>query len=183
MRTNDEQWLRDELPSTRTGRGVAKSMLGMMGATVQPSTKFASKKEMIANLSCEVGNISIPAFGTTGNACVWRADASSQIRFLGYPLELVLSSNTQMGKAMTSQKTADSVNLKAAYDPSVFQVPSAVKNMPFYADEPSYTQPEKEDADLDCKTEKNRHRPLCRCGGASQMVCIGVAQNRYRSLQ
>ena len=152
-RPTAEQWVRNELPGPTVSKVVGNTMAGLWGFKASRSTK----KDMVASLFCEKGEYSMGSKREmVGSACVWRAKPEDHLIFLGHPLELVLSSNTHVGKGMTNQETADSVNLREAYNSSVFQVPSAVKNMPFYADEPNYTQPEKDDLDLDCKAEKKR---------------------------
>lgn len=151
-RPSGEQWSRDELPGAKNSKKMAKTMTGLMGFTVSPT----GRKDKIANLYCEVGELSTPQPEFKGTSCIWRANDDDRMNFLGFPLELVLSSKTQIAKGAVGQKMADSVNLKEAYDPSVFEVPSEVKNMPFYADEPNYTQSESDDSDLDCEAEKRK---------------------------
>ncbi len=148
-----EQWIRDELPGPTTSRVVGNTLFGLWGGKVKPT----GQKDKIANLFCEIDTVGLGQKGElTGTTCTWRANSKNGLMFLGHPLELVLSSNNQISKSISNQVIADSVNLKAAYNHSVFQVPSAVKNMPFYPDEPNHTKPEPDDFDLDCKAEKKR---------------------------
>lgn len=148
-----EQWGRDEVLGKTTGKAMVNTIVGLWDIKVQPT----GKKDRIANLNCDVANTS---FGNknemVGTACVWRSEPKDRLIFLGHPLELSLSSELQMGKGSTSQHKADSVNLREAYDSSVFAVPKAVVNMPFYADEPNYTKSESDESDLDCKAEKKK---------------------------
>jgi hypothetical protein len=148
-----EQWSRSELPGPAVSKVVGGAMAGLWNFKMSRS----AKKNMIANLFCEEGGFSMESKREmVGSACVWRARPEDRLQFLGHSLELVLSSNTQMGEGVTVQETSDSVNLREAYDAHVFQVPKEVLNMPFYADQPDYTKPDDGDADLDCKSEKKR---------------------------
>ncbi|WP_047535397.1 hypothetical protein [Methylotenera sp. N17] len=152
-RPQGEQWVRSELPSSAVSKMTGNAVAGLWGFNVRPT----GKKDRIANLFCDVAEIRLGKTNElAGTMCAWHSDPKDHLVFLGHPLELDLSSQMQMGKGATSQHVANKVNLREAFDASVLQVPSAVKNMPFYADEPNYTKPEKDDTDLDCKAEKKR---------------------------
>ena len=152
-RTNGEQWVKNEIPNATT----SKLIVGTLAGQWRFKLSAVSKKDMIAGLFCEIRDFSMGKKNEMlGSACLWRSTTKDHLMFVGHPLELALSTNTQVGKGVLNSKVADSVNLREAYNSSVFQVPNTLKNKPFYADEPSYTKPEKDDSNLDCKAEKKK---------------------------
>jgi|GEM_PF-2116640 hypothetical protein len=147
-----QQWVRSELPNGRMGRHAANSMTTLLGFSVTPT----GRRDLIANLFCEGSLLTSPHPDFKSNACIWRAKREDHLQFLGFPLELVLSSQTQVAKNSIATVVAETVVLNAPYIPDVFQLPESVINMPFYAGAPGSLKSENEYADLDCIAEKRR---------------------------
>ena len=152
-RRQAEQWVRSGLPSSTTSKLISNAMVGLWDFKV----RLTGRKDRIANLFCEISETSLGKMNEiVGTVCMWKSDTFDRLVFLGHPHALALNSTTKMDDGTTNQQTAWSVNIKEAYNSAVFQVPKEMLNMPFYADEPNYTEPEKEDANLDCKAENGR---------------------------
>ena len=88
-----EQWVRSELSSPTTSKLISNAMVGLLGIKVQPT----GKKDRIANLFCEIAETSLgQANEIVGTVCMWKSEPLDRLVFLGQPLALALSSNTQM---------------------------------------------------------------------------------------
>lgn len=114
-----QQWLKSPMLGQKAGKYAAKTMIGLWGFTV----KLTGKTDKIAGLFCEIGLLTTPKADVKSTSCVWRAKVEDNLKFLGYPLELILSGQSQIGKGVTTERVADSVNLREAYAAEVFQVP------------------------------------------------------------
>lgn len=114
-----QQWFKSTLLGQKTGKSLAKSMMGLWGFNVRRT----GKTDKIAGLFCDVAELSTSKADFKSTSCVWRAKAEDKLKFLGYPLELMLRSQTQMGKGAIGETVADSVNLREAYAPDIFQAP------------------------------------------------------------